>query len=48
MVTAMIAGKFKLGKQIGKGSFGTIYAGMLITTGLRVAIKMEPVTCWVN
>ena len=41
MVTAMIGGKFRLGNKIGKGSFGTIYAGIALSTGLPVAIKME-------
>lgn len=41
MVTAMIGGKFRLGLKIGNGSFGTIYAGIALATGLPVAIKME-------
>jgi serine/threonine protein kinase len=41
MVTAMIAGKFRLGIKIGKGSFGAVYAGTALATGLPVAIKME-------
>lgn len=33
--------KYKLGKQIGSGSFGSIYHGTNMTTGEEVAIKLE-------
>jgi serine/threonine protein kinase len=41
MVTAMIDGRFRLGAKIGKGSFGAVYAGIALATGLPVAIKLE-------
>ena len=36
-----IAGKFRLGKKIGGGSFGDIYLATEITTGEEVAVKVE-------
>jgi len=36
-----IAGKFRLGKKIGGGSFGDIYLATEITTGEEVAVKLE-------
>lgn len=39
----MIGGKYKLLKNIGKGSFGDIYLGTCITNGEQVAVKLEPV-----
>lgn len=34
--------KYRLGRKIGSGSFGEIYAGINVTTGEDVAIKLEP------
>ncbi|CAN6238684.1 unnamed protein product [Urochloa humidicola] len=39
----VIAGKFKLGKKIGSGSFGELYLGVNIQSGEEVAIKLESV-----
>ncbi|GMH28517.1 hypothetical protein Nepgr_030360 [Nepenthes gracilis] len=39
----LIAGKFKLGRKIGSGSFGELYLGVNLQTGEEVAIKLEPV-----
>ncbi|KAI4349376.1 hypothetical protein L6164_009968 [Bauhinia variegata] len=39
----VIAGKFKLGRKIGSGSFGELYLGVNVQTGEEVAVKMEPV-----
>jgi casein kinase 1 len=36
-----IAGRYRLGKRIGSGSFGEIHAGVNLTTGEGVAIKLE-------
>lgn len=36
-----IAGKFRLGKKIGGGSFGDIYLATEITSGEEVAVKVE-------
>lgn len=33
--------KFKLGKKLGSGAFGEIYAGNEVSTGTRVAVKLE-------
>lgn len=38
-----IAGKYRLGRKIGGGSFGDIYLGTHIHTGEEVAIKLESV-----
>ncbi|KAK6937758.1 Protein kinase domain [Dillenia turbinata] len=38
----IIAGKYKLGRKIGSGSFGELYLGTNVQTGEEVAIKMEP------
>ncbi|KAJ7972628.1 putative Casein kinase [Quillaja saponaria] len=38
-----IAGKFKLGRKIGSGSFGELYLGVNVQTGEEVAVKLEPV-----
>ncbi|KAG5445681.1 Casein kinase I isoform alpha [Clonorchis sinensis] len=40
----MIAGKWKLVRKIGGGSFGDIYLGHNVATGEEVAIKLEPST----
>ena len=37
-----IGGKYSIGKKIGRGSFGEIYLGTHITSGAKVAIKLEP------
>ncbi|CAI8614354.1 unnamed protein product [Vicia faba] len=39
----VIAGKFKLGRKIGSGSFGELYIGVNVQTGEEVAVKLEPV-----
>ncbi|KAF3436130.1 hypothetical protein FNV43_RR23222 [Rhamnella rubrinervis] len=39
----VIAGKFKLGRKIGSGSFGELYLGINVQTGEEVAVKLEPV-----
>ncbi|MQM06555.1 hypothetical protein Taro_039378 [Colocasia esculenta] len=39
----VIAGKFKLGRKIGSGSFGEIYLGSNIQSGEEIAIKLESV-----
>eukprot|EP01024_Parvocaulis_polyphysoides_P026458 TRINITY_DN240_c0_g3_i1.p5 TRINITY_DN240_c0_g3~~TRINITY_DN240_c0_g3_i1.p5 ORF type:complete len:126 (-),score=11.02 TRINITY_DN240_c0_g3_i1:52-429(-) len=36
-----IAGKYRLGRKLGAGSFGEIYLGTNIQTGEEVAIKLE-------
>ena len=36
-----VAGRFKMSKKIGSGSFGEIYLGMDEETGKQVAIKFE-------
>eukprot|EP00429_Kryptoperidinium_foliaceum_P092842 CAMPEP_0176193342 /NCGR_PEP_ID=MMETSP0121_2-20121125/5436_1 /TAXON_ID=160619 /ORGANISM="Kryptoperidinium foliaceum, Strain CCMP 1326" /LENGTH=561 /DNA_ID=CAMNT_0017532055 /DNA_START=57 /DNA_END=1741 /DNA_ORIENTATION=- len=38
-----IAGRYKLGRKLGSGSFGEIFRGTNTHTGEDVAIKMEPV-----
>lgn len=37
----VVAGKFKIGRRIGGGTFGELYAGVNITNGVSVAIKVE-------
>jgi casein kinase 1, alpha len=39
----VVAGKWRLIRKIGSGSFGDIYSGVNVTTGEEVAVKMEPV-----
>ncbi|XP_041005889.1 casein kinase 1-like protein 6 [Juglans microcarpa x Juglans regia] len=39
----VIAGKFKLGRKIGSGSFGELYLAINVQTGEEVAVKLEPV-----
>ncbi|CAD5189096.1 casein kinase 1-like isoform X1 [Musa acuminata AAA Group] len=39
----VVAGKFKLGKKIGSGSFGELYLGVNIQSGEEVAVKLESV-----
>jgi serine/threonine protein kinase len=38
----IIEGKYRLGEVLGKGSFGTLYAGKNIKSNEEVAIKLEP------
>ncbi|CAG9463119.1 unnamed protein product [Pedinophyceae sp. YPF-701] len=38
-----IAGKYRLGRKIGSGSFGDLYLGTHIQTGEEVAIKLESI-----
>mmetsp|Transcript_30088 Transcript_30088/g.77193 ORF Transcript_30088/g.77193 Transcript_30088/m.77193 type:complete len:341 (-) Transcript_30088:233-1255(-) len=38
-----IAGKFRLGRKIGSGSFGDIYLGTHVQTGEEVGIKLESI-----
>lgn len=38
-----VAGKYKVGRKIGSGSFGDIFTGRHIVTGEDVAIKMESI-----
>ena len=33
--------KYKVDEQIGKGSFGTVFSGKIISTGEPIAIKTE-------
>ena len=39
----LIAGKYRLGRKLGSGSFGEIYLGTNVVTGEEVAIKMESI-----
>ncbi|XP_073292300.1 casein kinase 1-like protein 10 isoform X1 [Primulina huaijiensis] len=39
----VVAGKFKLGRKIGSGSFGELYLGVNIPNGEEVAVKLESV-----
>lgn len=36
-----IAGRFRLGRKLGGGSFGEIYLAIDLTTGEEVAVKLE-------
>ncbi len=36
-----IGGKYRLGRKIGSGSFGEIYLGTHISSGIDIAIKLE-------
>jgi serine/threonine protein kinase len=36
-----VAGKYRLVKKLGEGSFGTVFQGTNIKTGEDVAIKLE-------
>ena len=37
----IIRNRYKIGKKLGSGSFGVVYAGVDIQTGEDVAIKFE-------
>jgi serine/threonine protein kinase len=37
----LVGGKYKLGQRIGSGSFGSIYRGLNVSNGAKVAIKLE-------
>lgn len=37
----VVAGKYRIVRKIGSGSFGDIYLGVNITSGEEVAVKME-------
>lgn len=37
----VVAGKYKIGRKLGSGSFGDIYHGTHITSGEEVAVKLE-------
>jgi casein kinase 1 len=39
-----VAGRFRMGKKIGSGSFGEIYLGRDLNTGGEVAVKFEQLT----
>ncbi|KAL3307238.1 Casein kinase I isoform alpha, partial [Cichlidogyrus casuarinus] len=39
----IVAGKWKLVRKIGAGSFGDIFMGVNIATGEEVAVKLEPI-----
>jgi casein kinase 1 len=38
-----IGGKYRLVRRIGSGSFGEVYRGMDVHSGLEVAVKLEPI-----
>ena len=38
-----IAGKYRLGRKIGSGSFGDIYQATNVNTQEEVAVKLEPI-----
>lgn len=40
----IVAGRYRLVRKIGGGSFGDIYLGISITSGEEVAVKLEPKT----
>lgn len=42
MAKNLIAGKYKLGKKLGRGAFGDIYLGIDVEAKEKVAIKLEP------
>lgn len=43
MQDVRVAGKYKIGRKIGSGSFGEIYQGTNINSNEEVAIKLENV-----
>lgn len=40
MVDWKVAGKWKVGRKLGNGSFGDVHLAVDITTGEEVAVKM--------
>lgn len=42
LTTRIFAKKFRLDKRIGAGSFGFVYSAVDITSGMEVAVKLEP------
>ncbi|XP_068308331.1 casein kinase 1-like protein 11 [Pyrus communis] len=40
----VVAGKFKLGRKIGSGSFGELYLGVNVHSGEEVAVKLEKIS----
>ena len=40
-INRTIFSKYKILKKIGKGSFGTVYSGIIILTEKEIAIKIE-------
>ncbi|OMJ86038.1 hypothetical protein SteCoe_12543 [Stentor coeruleus] len=45
LINLVIAGKYKLVKRIGGGSFGVIYLGINTTTNEEVGVKLEEAAC---
>ncbi|KAF6200175.1 hypothetical protein GE061_006476 [Apolygus lucorum] len=39
----VVAGRYRLVRKIGSGSFGDIYLGINVSNGEEVAVKLEPV-----
>lgn len=39
----LVAGKYRLVRKIGSGSFGDIYLGINVTNGEEIAVKLESV-----
>ena len=37
--------EYKMTQKLGKGSFGDIYQGYIVSSNVPVAIKIEPVSC---
>ncbi|KAK9501500.1 hypothetical protein O3M35_012213 [Rhynocoris fuscipes] len=38
----VVAGRYRLVRKIGSGSFGDIYLGINVSNGEEVAVKLEP------
>lgn len=43
-----VGGRFRVGRKLGSGSFGAVFAGSNVHTGEAVAIKIEPVASRYN